>query len=98
MGLILIPEVLDRAQNGVRRRSSQGTEGSLSNYPSQFLQELNIPLLSPPLRNVIQYLVHPLGTFTTGGALPTGLIPEEVDEVLGDVHHAGVLVHDDHSP
>ncbi len=41
--------------------------------------------------------MHPLRSLAAGEALAARLVLEEAHEVLGDVHHAGVLVHDDHA-
>ena len=50
------------------------------------------------LGDALQDLVHAARALPAGDALAAGLLGGESQEVLGHVHHAGVLVHDHQAP
>ena len=50
------------------------------------------------LGDVCKYSMQGLNPLTTGGALSAGLVIAKRYEKLGHIHHAGVLIHDNHTP
>ena len=62
---------------------------------AQLLQLVDILQRAVALGDFVELLEQPLGAHPAGGAFAAGLINREFQEELGDVHHAGVLVHDD---
>ena len=65
--------------------------------PDILMQLVDVALLAPALGDGLQHFLEAQGPFPAGGAFAAGLVPGEVQEVLGDVHHAILFIHDDHA-
>ena len=97
VGFILVTEMLYRAQHRIGRGLTQGTEGGITHHPGQLLQQLDVALLPFSFADPVQYAEHLPYALAARHALAAGLPGEEVEEIPGYVHHAGVLVHHDHA-
>ena len=93
--LVFVPEIVDRAQDGVGRGLPQAAEGRILDALAQFDQELDVALPAFAAGDPLQDFQHALGADPAGGALAAGFVLDELHEELGHVHHAGVFVHDD---
>ena len=62
-----------------------------------FDELVDVALLAPALGDGLQHFHEAQSPFPARGAFAAGLIPGEVQEILGDVHHAILFVHDDHA-
>ena len=65
--------------------------------PSAMLDLLQICQRALALGDAFQHLQHPGGADTAGRALAAALVAGELDEKLGEFHHAGGLVGHDHA-
>ena len=95
MGLVLIAEVFQSGEHWIGSGLSQAAHGGLLQRFRQLLQQVQIAGDAFALGDALQDLQHPLGAHPAGEAFAAALVPDEVHEVAGGVHHAGVLVHDD---
>ncbi len=97
MPLVLLAEVAQRTEHGIGRGLSQAAHRRVRHHMGQFLEKVQVLQGRLALGDVIEDLVHALGALPARKALSAGLVLQEVHEVLGHVHHAGVFVHDDHA-
>ena len=93
--LVLLPEVADGAQDGVRGCLAEAAEGGVLDDGRHLLEELDVAFLAFSFGDVRQDLQHPLRPLPAGGALPAGLVLAEIHEEAGHVDGALVFVHDD---
>jgi len=63
----------------------------------QILEQLNIPFLPLTPANPLENFQHPLGSDPAGRTFSARLILTEIHKVAGHIHHAGVIIHNDHS-
>ena len=94
MGQIFIPEILQRALDGLAGALSQAAQGCLADGVRQLLQQVQILQCALVVDDPVQDLQHPLGALPAGDALAAGLLLCKLHEEPGRLHHAGVLVHD----
>src|SRR5690606_40998608 len=64
---------------------------------TRFSRDWSSDVCSSDLADAPQDFEHALAALATGGALAAGFVLREGEEVLGDVDHAVVFVHDDHA-
>ncbi len=96
--VVLSPEIAQRCQHGVRSGLPQAAQGGIPHHLGQLFQGRQIFLRRFPLCYVRRNLQHLLGALPAGETLAAGLILQKAQKVLGHVHHAGALIHDDHAP
>ena len=94
---VLIPEVVDGGQNGVRGGLTQTAEGGVFDDLAEVLQQGEVFHGAVTLGNAAKDFAQALVTDTARGALTAGFLHGEVEVELGDGDHAGGLVHDDHT-
>ena len=97
MGFVLMPEVPQRAENGIGRGHPQAAETGIADILSQFLKQLDIPFAAISLGDPGQDLQEPLGADPAGNALTAGLGLGELQEELGNIDHTVGLVQDHHT-
>jgi hypothetical protein len=106
VGFVLVAEPAQCAQHRVGRRLAEAAEARVLDDAGKLLelddalearQRIVAALFARRPRDRGQDLEHPPRAFAAGDALAAALALDEVHEELGDVHHAGVLVHDDHA-
>ena len=95
MRLILVAEVSDGREYGVRGRLTETAHGGLLERFGELLEHFDVALLALALGDALQNLQHALRADAAGEALAAALVDDEVHEVARGVDHAGVLVHDD---
>ena len=66
MRFIFIPEILDSAENRIRRRLAQSAQGSISGCLAYFLQKFDVTWPALSCTNPSQYLDHLLDARTAG--------------------------------
>ena len=71
-------------------------EPALTASPNSISRSMS-PILTPAVRNVFQDVEHLFGSPTAGYALAAGFELGEGEEVLRHIHHAGILVQDNHA-
>ena len=64
---------------------------------SKLLELVDILHLALAGCDLIEYLKQSLGTYTARSTLTAGLVNGELKVELGDIHHTGILVHNDKS-
>ena len=69
---------------------------SLMSRP-HFRKEFNISFPSFAFGDSRQDLQHPFGADAAGNTLSAGFVLGEAQKETGNVHHAGLFVHDDHA-
>ena len=95
---ILGPEIPQGGKHGVGRRLPEPAERGVLDRAGQLLRGRSRSSMAAfPSRDPLDDLPHPLRPFPAGNALAAGLVAEEIQEILGDIDHAGLLVHDDHA-
>jgi len=95
MSYILIAEVTDGGKNGVGSSLTKAAQSVFLDICSQLFQLVQIFQSALALSDAVKDLIHTTGTDTAGSTLTAGLINGELEEELGDIDHAVVLVHDD---
>ena len=88
-------EMLQRAHHRVRRALSQTAQRRGVNLLAQQFQPFDVAVLAFAVADALQDFQHALGAHAAGRALAAGLVLGEFHEEAGDVHHAGLVVHDD---
>ena len=92
---VFVPEIPESGQNRIGGRLPQAAEGCGLDVHGQLLQFVQILHLAFATANPIQDVEHVACAHTAGRALPARLILRKLQEVPGDIDHAGALVHDD---
>ena len=96
--LVLVAEVAEGGQHRVGRGGAQRAERGLLHHHRPAPPAVSMSPSRPrPWQMSVRMSSICLEPFAAGRALAAGLVFQEVEEVAGDVHHAGVLVHDDHA-
>ena len=97
VSVVLIAEVTDGGQNGVGSGLTQAAQSAVLNSQAQLFQQLDVAFATLAGNNTAQDFLQTLGTDTAVDTLTAGLVLGEVQEELGHTHHAGGLVHNDHT-
>ncbi len=95
VGHILVPEILQGGEHRVGGRLAQGAQGGVLQVVAQLLDGVQVLQGAVAIGDLGEQVVEPLGADAAGRALAAALVHAELQEELGDVHHAVVLVHDD---
>ena len=93
VGFIFISEMLQGAQHRIGSRLPQSAEGWLMFRArvSSFSISPSSPFLGKPGKN----LQHSRGPDAARRTFAAGFVLGEVQEETGNIHHTGVLIHDD---
>ena len=98
MALVLVAEIAQRREHGVGRRLAKAAERRIAHGEGELLEGVKVLLVGLAARDgksrMRSICERP---FAAGRALAAGLARGEAHEVARDVHHAVVLVHDDHA-
>ena len=94
---VLISEVSDSREHGVAGGLPQPAEGCIRQVFGQGFQKIGVPRLRPARCQIIQNDFHFFESLAAGDALPARFIRQKADEVAGNIHHAGAVIHDDHA-
>ena len=97
VGHVLVVEVVERGQHGVRGSLSQSAEGGVLDDLAQVLQRVEVFHRALALGDFVENLVQPLVTHPARRAFPAGFLHREVEVELGHGYHTVVLVHDNHT-
>ena len=95
--LVFIAEISDCAENGVGKRGPKTAHGGIFYRCPQFFQELHVAFAPPSFSDSCQDLQQRIAAVAARAALPAGLVIGELNEELGDIDHAGVFIHHNHS-
>ncbi len=97
MTLVFVSEVPECAEYGIGGRPAETAHCRVLHSRGQFLKENHLLERSFACRDVLQDFMHSLGALSTREAFSARFILQEFHEVLRDIDHAGVLIHDDHA-
>ena len=93
MRLVFISEIFQGAQNRVGSGLSQAAKSCFLDILGKVFQQLDIALASLSFRNTGKDFQHTLRAFAAGSTFTAGFRLRKVQEELGNVNHAGILVH-----
>ena len=95
---VLLAEVADRREHRVGRRLAEAAEAGLLDVAAPCCSRRSMSPSSPsPGGDALEDLEHALGAEAAGHALAAALVLGELQEVLGEVDHAGGVVGDHHA-
>ena len=96
MEFVFLPKMLDGGQDRIGAGLAQAAERGGLHRLADALQlfDVSLPTFSPG--NSGQDFEHLGGPQTAGRAFAAGFILGEGEEITGNIHHAGILIHDDH--
>ena len=97
MGFIFIPEIAQRGQHRVRGGLSQTAQGRVLHDIGPPFQGWDVILLAFSVADAGQHFQHFLGSHPAGSTLAAGFLHAEFHEESCHVHHAFVVIHDDHA-
>ena len=98
MLLVFLTEIADGSQYRVGRRLPQSAKRTRLNLLAHLQEQVNVLHLAPPVGDIVQDVQHLFRPQTAGNALTAGLVLGKGEEIAGDIDHAGLLVHDHHTP
>src|SRR5512133_3219792 len=96
--VVLVAEVAQRGEGGVRSRLAQAAKRRRLDVLTQLLEPLDVAGRSLAGDDPLEALEHPQRPDPAARALPAGLVLRELEEEAGHLHHAGGVVEDDHAP
>ena len=85
------------AGNRVWRSLPQAAQAGPGNLLAEVLQLFNVPFLPLTSADLLQDLQDTPGAHPAGHTFAAALVLGELHKKASDVHHTGVLVHDDHA-
>ena len=97
VGDVFIPEVPEGGEDGIGSGLAQAAEGVGLDVVAKLLHLVQIFQRRLAPGDLVEHLVKTLGAHPAGGTFAAGLVHGEFEEEFGNVHHTGVLVHDDQS-
>ena len=92
---VLVAEMADRRQHGVRGRLAQTAQRRLLDPLAQLDQAFHVGLFALARADAFEDLQHPFGAHAAGHALAARFLLHKLEEEPGHVDHAAVLVHHD---
>jgi len=95
MGLVLVAEVAQGAQDRIGRRLPEAAVRRGGDVDGLPLQPVQVRGLAPADDDLLQHAQQDLEPHAAGHALAAGLVDAELREEPGHVHHAARVVHDD---
>src|SRR5215470_4951049 len=97
VSFVFIGEIAQGAYHRVWRGLSQTAQAGVFQQIAEFLEHPNVLGASRAICNFLEQTIHLIRPHAARDTFAAGFGHAEIHEVLGDVHHAGGLVHDDHS-
>ncbi len=94
---ILIPEVVEGAEYGVRRGLAETAESGVLDDGSEVAEFLEVFHGAATVGNLLEDFAEALVADTAGRAFTAALLAGELEVELGDGRHARGLVHDNHT-
>ena len=95
--LVLLAEESECAEDRIGCCLSQTTEAGILDTTCEVLKPLKIPSRSLSFHDAGQNHVHLFGAKPTRWALAARFLHTELHEEPRNIHHAGILIHDDES-
>src|SRR5579885_2335921 len=92
---IFLAEVFQGAQDWIGCGLTEATERSSSHGTAKILEKRELRVRRPAQRDVLEYVVHMHCADAAGNTLAAGFALAEVHKELGNIHHAGAVVHHD---
>jgi len=92
-----VAEVFQCADDRVGCTLTQATQAVGSNLLTQLFQQFDVPIFAFPGTDAVQDIEDPPGANTARGTFSTTLILCKFHEEAGNIHHAGFIIHDDHT-
>src|SRR5215208_7186702 len=93
---VFVTEFLNRARDRRGRRIAQHADGGSGHVLPDIEQRIHILFTALPVFDAAQNLREPLRAFAARRALPARLVCVEVHHAAHLLHHARLIVHDDH--
>src|SRR5262252_9120260 len=94
--LVLVTEIFERGEYRCRSRVAKGAERFAGDVRRDARQQIEIAHLAFAALDALEDLVEPVRAFAARRALAARLVTIEMQQVLGEPHHAGgVVEHDD---
>ncbi|MBA7684330.1 hypothetical protein ES703_92723 [subsurface metagenome] len=91
------PEVSKRAEHRIWKCLSQAAQGTRLDRPAKFFESVDVPGGPIAFGDFREHSEQVLGAHPARCAFSARFIVGKFEEVPGDIHHARVLVHDDHT-
>src|SRR5262245_60370389 len=95
--LVLVPELVDVAENGDRVRVAQRTETLPEDPVAHREQQVEVGLRAATVLDLLEDLRHPLRSDAARRALPARLVLVELRDANPELHHAAAVVDHDHA-
>ena len=92
---IFLSEIPQRGEHGIGGRLSQRAERTGFQVIAQLFQPVQIFHLRLPFCNLFQNLQHTPCSDPAGRTFSAGFVYCKLQEKLGNIHHTGVLIHND---
>src|ERR1700704_3166397 len=92
VSFVLVPEMLERSQNGRDRGVAEGAERFAGDVGRDAREQVEIAHLSFAALDALQDLVQPVGALAAGRALAARLVAKKMQQVLSEPDHAGRVV------
>ena len=97
MGLVLVAEIADRCQNGVRGRLTQTAQCAVLDTLAELFQQLHIALFALALADAVEDLQNTRRADAARRTFPAGLLGRKAQEEPGHIDHTGAVIHNDHT-
>ncbi|KUG23941.1 hypothetical protein ASZ90_006239 [hydrocarbon metagenome] len=94
---VFFAEILKSTENRIGCSLAETAHGCIFHCLCQLLQKNHVFRCTLAKRDVFKNFIHPLRSFTAGETFATGLVFKKIHKIFGNVHHAGVLVHNNHA-
>ena len=96
VAFIFVTEILQCAQNRIGSRLTEPAHGRVFHGLRQLEEQFEVARRATAFSDILQNFMHALRALAAGKTLAAGFVFQEAHEIFCDVHHAGVVVHDDH--
>ena len=97
VSLVFVAEISERGENGIRSRLTESAERAVLYLSAQLFEQLDISVSAIALAYPLKSFSQAHSTDAAWYALPARLVCCEIEKEFCHAHHAGVLVHNDHT-
>ena len=97
VSLVFVAEISERGEHGIRSRLTESAERAVLYLSAQLFEQLDISVSAIALAYPLKSFSQAHSADAAGDALPARLVCCEIKKEFCHAHHAGALVHNDHS-
>src|ERR1700733_6592193 len=90
----LVAPFLDDADRGQRGGVAERAEGAPEHVFRQLVDQRNVFLSAGTCVEAVEHFLEPRRAFAAGDAPAAGFVRIEMHDAAGNVHHAGIFIHD----